>query len=182
MYIVVTDNFYYMQGVMRIVDDFFHIHCMSFFQSEKFQRHCRKLDGDDYVIVNFSCLNMMIEVHKIYKEQSRAKIILAPDIKLFSRVTDIDGVCFFSSDVTLTNVERFFKNTNYVIRKRMLTIMERKVMSLLIRSQTVDEISRILDVNTKTISIHKNRARNKIGLVYNNDFNMFSLMKLILSR
>ncbi|WP_409977435.1 LuxR C-terminal-related transcriptional regulator [Klebsiella aerogenes] len=63
--------------------------------------------------------------------------------------------------------------------KRKLTNQEEIVIRLIMDGYDCENISKKMNLSIKTISLHKNKAKMKTGLLKNNDFTSFSLMKIL---
>lgn len=178
--IVVTDNFYYMQGLKHVVDNVCHVECINKFKDDMHQGRYPGLHKDDYVIINFTPLDKMIEVYDFYLRYSQANIVLATDVRLEGKITGINNTYFISSDANVTTVELFQKNQSKSIRKRALSIMEEKTMSLMMSAQAMSDVSQRLGINMKIISFHKHSVISKTGLISRNNIALYSLMKFVL--
>ncbi|HIF6337232.1 TPA: LuxR C-terminal-related transcriptional regulator, partial [Raoultella ornithinolytica] len=115
-----------------------------------------------------------------YLMNSPAKVIVAPDAKFVTDVSDINNICFLSADASVKTVESILKLKKFKVRKRNLTVREEKIMSLLIIGNLINDISKTLGLSIKTVSLHKSNTSNKVGLLNNNNITMLALMRFIL--
>lgn len=177
--IAVTDNYYFKEGLSDVIDYAFYIESIADFRALYLRECHHALDENDYVIIHLSNLAEMMEVYSYYRLQGSAEVMVALDIKLVSAINSINDVFFLSSDADVLSVNRFFKNDKRLVRRRVLTLMEERVISLMLVCQAVNEVATNLKLSDKTISIHKNRIRNKVGLVRANNINLYSLIRFI---
>ncbi|HCR59461.1 MAG TPA: hypothetical protein DIW62_17690 [Raoultella sp.] len=178
--LIVTDNYFFIQGLSHMAHDFCYIGCAGSFDSELARRQCAALSADDYVIIHFAHLDHILCFYRYYLSHSLAKVIVAPDAKFVSDVSDINDIYFLSANASVKAVENMFKLKKYKIRKRSLTPREEKIMSLMIIGNLINDISQTLGLSIKTVSLHKSNTSNKVGLLNNNNITMLALMRFIL--
>lgn len=178
--LIVTDNYFFMQGLSHLADDFCYIGCAGSFDSANAREQCMALSAEDYVIIHFSHLDHILCFYKYYLSNSLAKVVVAPDAKFVSDVSDINDIYFLSANASVKAVENMLKLKKYKIRKRSLTAREEKIMSLMIIGNLINDISEMLGLSIKTISLHKSNTSNKVGLINTNNITMLALMRFIL--
>lgn len=178
--LIVTDNYFYMQGLLSMADDDCYISWVDNVENEFAQQQCRALSAEDYVIIHFAQIEKMLCAYQHYLSSSPAKVIVAPDAKFVSDVSDINNICFLSANASVKTVESILKLKKFKARKRNLTVREEKIMSLMIIGNLINDISEILGLSIKTVSLHKSNTSNKVGLLNNNNITMLALMRFIL--
>lgn len=178
--LIVTDNYFYMQGLVSMADDECNITWVDNIDNEYAHQQCQALSADDYVIIHFAQIDKMLCSYQYYLMNSPAKVIVAPDAKFVTDVSDINNICFLSADASVKTVESILKLKKFKVRKRNLTVREEKIMSLLIIGNLINDISKTLGLSIKTVSLHKSNTSNKVGLLNNNNITMLALMRFIL--
>jgi DNA-binding CsgD family transcriptional regulator len=178
--LIVTDNYFYMQGLACVADDDCNIAWVDNIDNEYAHQQCQALSAEDYVIIHFAQIDKMLCSYQYYLSNSPAKVIVAPDAKFVSDVSDINNICFLSSDASVKTVASILKLKKFKARKRKLTVREEKIMSLMIIGNLLNDISEILGLSIKTVSLHKSNTSNKVGLLNNNNITMLALMRFIL--
>ncbi|TCW12424.1 DNA-binding NarL/FixJ family response regulator [Raoultella sp. BIGb0138] len=178
--LIVTDNYFYMQGLVNMADDECGISWVDSYDSEFAQQKSHALSSEDYVIIHFAQIDKILCAYRYYLSHTQAKVIVAPDAKFVSEVSDINNICFLSANASVKTVESILKLKKIKVRKRNLTVREEKIMSLMIIGNLLNDVSEILGLSIKTVSLHKNNTSNKVGLLNNNNITMLGLMRFIL--
>ncbi|QFG77000.1 hypothetical protein DMB90_21515 [Raoultella planticola] len=177
--LIVTDNYFYMQGLVSMADDDCNITWVDNIDSEYAYQQCQVLSAEDYVIIHFAQIDKMLCSYQYYLMNSPAKVIVAPDAKFVSDVSDINNICFLSADASVKTVENILKLKRFKARKETSRFVK-KIMSLMIIGNLINDISKTLGLSIKTVSLHKSNTSNKVGLLNNNNITMLALMRFIL--
>ncbi|XXD07150.1 LuxR C-terminal-related transcriptional regulator [Klebsiella sp. R445] len=178
--LIVTDNYFYLQGLLNIANDDCFVDWIDNIDSEFACLQCQGLSAEDYVIINFSQIDKMLCAYRFYLSNSPAKVIVAPDAKFVSDVSDINNICFLSANASVKTVEIILNLNKFKARKRNLTEREEKIMALMLTGNVTHDVSEILGLSIKTVSLHKSNTSNKVGLLNNNTVTILRLMRFIL--
>lgn len=173
--LIVTDNYYYLQGLRGLTDVIY------FFDenSRKDDPILPHLTGNDWVILNLTTYDDMYFFYSYYLLNSRARVVIALDFKFPTILSEVNNVFFISANATLRDMENIFCGENYFARKRFLTRREEVVMSLMLRGWGIQDLSLMLNLSVKTVSLHKNHISDKLGLQSANDVALLSAMRFI---
>ncbi|MEL0551921.1 regulatory LuxR family protein [Raoultella sp. BIGb0399] len=178
--LIVTDNYFYLQGLLNIANDDCFVDWIDNVDSEFARFQCKRLSAEDYVIIHFSQIDKMLCAYRFYLSNSPAKVIVAPDAKFVSDVSDINNICFLSANASVKTVESILNLNKFKVRKRNLTEREEKIMALMLTGNVTHDVSEILGLSIKTVSLHKSNTSNKVGLLNNNTVTILKLMRFIL--
>ncbi len=77
-----------------MADDDCNITWVDNIDSEYAYQQCQVLSAEDYVIIHFAQIDKMLCSYQYYLMNSPAKVIVAPDAKFVSDVSDINNICF----------------------------------------------------------------------------------------
>lgn len=170
--LIVTDNYYYMQGLQDVVDAIYYSP-----ENVKKNRHFfPHISSEDWILLNLSSLEDMYYFYNHYMNYSRAKIIICLDFKFSTILSEVNNIFFLSSHASVQDVESVLYGKKYALRKRYLTQREETVMSMMLEGASLKEISSSLGLSIKTVSLHKSHISEKSGLINNNDIALLSLM------
>ena len=178
--LIVTDNHFYLQGLLNIANDDSSIDWIDNVDSDFARLQCQRLSAEDYVIIHFSQIDKILCAYLFYLSNSPAKVIVAPDTKFISDVSDINNIFFLSSSASVKTVENILNLKEFKTRKRNLTEREEKIMALMLTGHVTNDVSEILGLSFKTVSLHKSNTSKKVGLLNNNTVTILALMRFIL--
>lgn len=173
--LIVTDNYFFLQGLREVVDIFCYV-------SEKKKRNDAffpHVSSDDWIILSFSSLDDLHYFYHYYRRNSRARVVICLGFTFSAALTEINNVFFLSADASVTEAENIFSGRRSFARKRYLTRREEIMVSLMVRGLGPKEISTMLALSIKTVSLHKNHISEKSGLMLANDIALLSLMRFI---
>ncbi|EMH4164820.1 helix-turn-helix transcriptional regulator [Pluralibacter gergoviae] len=170
--LIVTDNYYYMQGLQDVVDLIYYFPE----NVRKGKRAFPHISSEDWIMLSLSSLEDMYYFYDYYKTYSRAKIIICLDFKFSTILSEINNIFFLSAHASVQDIENIFYGKKYSARKRYLTQREEMVMSLMLEGWALKEIAASLGLSIKTVSLHKSHINEKSGLINNNDIALLSLM------
>jgi len=173
--LIVTDNYYYMQGLQDVVDVIYYFPD----NVKRGKRFFPHISSEDWIMLSLSSLEDMYYFYNHYKCFSRAKIIICLDFKFSTILSEINNIFFLSSHASIQDIENVFYGKKYSVRKRYLTQREEMVMSLMLDGWGLKDISSTLGLSIKTVSLHKSHISEKSGLINNNDIALLSLMLFV---
>lgn len=173
--ILITDSYFFQCGVRDIITESHLIGC--YIELKNLNLH--GLTSRDCIIIYISSTNILSEIYHELKTKTRARIIVAVDYDLARPLVLVNNTFFLSSNADTTVLLKVINNIKDIKFKRKLTNQEEIVIRLIMDGYDCENISKKMNLSIKTISLHKNKAKMKTGLLKNNDFTSFSLMKIL---
>ena len=176
--ILITDSYFFQCGVHDIITESYLIGC----NFELNNLNLAGLTRKDCIILYIGSTNVLAGLYNELKNKIRARIIIAVEYDLTRPLVLVNNTFFLSSNADKSILCKVINNKKDIKFKRKLTSQEELVIKLIMDGYDCQDISKKMNLSIKTVSLHKNKAKMKTGLLKNNDFTSFSLMKILFSR
>ncbi len=173
--VLITDNYFFHCGVVDIISESHLIGCNFKVNEIKYD----KLTIKDCIVLHIGNVNKLSEVYSFLKKNCSSRIIIAGKYYFKKPFILVNNTFFLSADADKPTLTKIIKNKSGIKLKRNITSQEELVVKYIMNGYSCKEISAKLNLSIKTISLHKNKAKTKIGLINNNDYTSFSLMKIL---
>lgn len=173
--ILITDSYFFQYGVVDVISESYLIGCN--FEISKLNYSA--LTNKDCVILYICDANKLSKVYSFLKNNCSARIVIAIEYDFKKPFTLVNNTFFLSANADKSTLIKIIKNKNVTKFKRNITSQEELVVKYIMNGYSCKEISKKMNLSIKTISLHKNKAKFKTGLINNNDYTSFSLMKIL---
>ncbi|EKZ5287322.1 helix-turn-helix domain-containing protein [Klebsiella aerogenes] len=173
--ILITDSYLYKLALQDIVAESYLI------DRELELKNITKLTKSDCFILYIGNPVHLFNVYAYLSRKTSEHIIVALDFDLKRPLIQVNYTYFLSSNVNHVMLDAIINDLKTYKLHKKLTSKEESIVKLILDGYNCEDISKMMNLSIKTISLHKTNAKMKTGLLKNNDFTSFSLFKIIFS-